>query len=467
MLWAKRARSIFSLKSCDTPEGMLQLFFFILCEMNLTELEMTVLNVLKERGFIDNQTHDEQLESYLEACGRHCYIGFDPTADSLHVGHLVPIMSLAHMQQHGHIPIALVGGGTGRIGDPSGKNEMRQMMTLDTIDKNVLAIKRQLSRFINFNGGKAILANNADWLASLEYVPFLRDIGRHFSINKMIKAESYRQRIESEGGLSFIEFNYMLLQAYDFLTLFDRHDCRLQMGGSDQWGNILAGVELIRKSRHETAFGITYKLITKSDGSKMGKTAGNAVWLDPEKTSPYEYYQFWMNTDDRDVARFLALFTFLPLPEISHVAQLTDGEINQAKNVLAFECTCLAHGRAAALTAKSSSAAVFGDCTISENILPSSDIPRQAENKNEIDLPTTCVSREALTHGVAAFELFFRTGLTKSGGEARRLINQGGAYINGETVAAFDELVDTGHLKNGEVILRAGKKRFHKVKMED
>ena len=428
---------------------------------------MTVLNVLKERGFIDNQTHDKQLESYLDAGGRHCYIGFDPTADSLHVGHLVPIMSLAHMQQHGHIPIALVGGGTGRIGDPSGKNEMRQMMTLDTIDKNVQAIKRQLSRFINFNGGKAVLANNADWLASLEYVPFLRDIGRHFSINKMIKAESYRQRIESEGGLSFIEFNYMLLQAYDFLTLFDRHDCRLQMGGSDQWGNILAGVELVRKSRHKTAFGITYKLITKSDGSKMGKTAGNAVWLDPEKTSPYEYYQFWMNTDDRDVARFLALFTFLPQPEIRRVALLTDGELNQAKNVLAFECTCLAHGRAAALTAKSSSAAVFGACTISENILPSSDIPRQAENKNEIDLPTTCVSRDVLTNGIPAFELFCRTGLTKSGGEARRLISQGGAYINGETVAAFDELVDTGCLKNGEMILRAGKKRFHRVKMKD
>jgi tyrosyl-tRNA synthetase len=428
---------------------------------------MTVLNVLKERGFIDNQTHDKQLETYLNAGGRHCYIGFDPTADSLHVGHLVPIMSLAHMQRHGHIPIALVGGGTGRIGDPSGKNEMRQMMTLDIIDKNVQAIKRQLSRFIDFKGEKALLANNADWLASIEYVPFLRDIGRHFSINKMIKAESYRQRIESEAGLSFIEFNYMLLQAFDFLTLFDRHDCRLQMGGSDQWGNILAGVELVRKRRHETAFGITYKLITKSDGSKMGKTAGNAVWLDPEKTSPYEYYQFWMNTDDRDVARFLALFTFLPLPEIRQVAQLTDGELNLAKQVLAFECTCLAHGRETALNAQSASAAVFGDCKISDNILPSSRIPRQIENKNEIDLPTTCISCDRLTNGVPAYELFFRTGLAKSGGEARRLINQGGAYINGETVAAFDALIDTGHLKNGEVILRAGKKRFHRVKLED
>ncbi|WP_320041561.1 tyrosine--tRNA ligase [uncultured Desulfobacter sp.] len=428
---------------------------------------MTVLTILKERGFIDNQTHEEALETYLKKPGRHCYIGFDPTADSLHVGHLIPIMSLAHMQQNGHIPIALVGGGTGRIGDPSGKNEMRKMMTLDTIDHNVQSIKRQLSGFINFGEGKALLANNADWLASLEYIPFLRDIGRYFSINKMIKAESYRQRIESEGGLSFIEFNYMLLQAFDFLTLLDRHDCRLQMGGSDQWGNILAGVELVRRSRQKTAFGITYKLITKSDGSKMGKTAGNAVWLDPEKTSPYEYYQFWMNTDDRDVARFLSLFTFLPMPEIRQVSNLVDGELNQAKTVLAFECTCLAHGREAALNAMASSASVFGSFTISEKILPSSSIPRTNKNKNAIELPTTFVSHNELTKGIPAYELFLRTGLTKSGGEARRLINQGGAYINGETVPAFDLLVDSSHLKDGEVLLRAGKKRFHRVKIKE
>ncbi|MCG8552938.1 MAG: tyrosine--tRNA ligase [Desulfobacterales bacterium] len=427
---------------------------------------MSVLNVLKERGFIDNQTHEEVLEAYLEKPGRHCYIGFDPTADSLHVGHLVPIMSLAHMQQNGHIPIALVGGGTGRIGDPSGKNEMRRMMTLDTIDKNVQSIKRQLSGFIDFSEEKALLANNADWLASLEYIPFLRDIGRYFSINKMIKAESYRQRIESEGGLSFIEFNYMLLQAFDFLTLFDRHDCRLQMGGSDQWGNILAGVELIRKSRQKTGFGITYKLITKSDGSKMGKTAGNAVWLDPEKTSPYEYYQFWMNTDDRDVARFLSLFTFLPMPEIRQVSNLVDGELNQAKIVLAFECTCLAHGREAALNAMASSASVFGTYTILNRILPSSGIPRTNNNKNAIELPTTFVSHNELAKGIPAYELFFRTGLAKSGGEARRLIKQGGAYINGETVTAFDLSVDSSHLKEGEVLLRAGKKRFHRIQTE-
>ena len=427
---------------------------------------MNVLDILKERGFIDNQTHGEELEGYLTKKNRHCYIGFDPTADSLHVGHLVPIMSLAHMQRNGHIPIALVGGGTGRIGDPSGKNEMRQMMTLDTIEKNVQSIKKQLSRFLDFDEGKAILANNADWLASLEYIPFLRDIGRHFSINKMIKAESYRHRIESECGLSFIEFNYMLLQAFDFLTLFDGHNCMLQMGGSDQWGNILAGVELIRKSRQKTAFGITYKLITKSDGSKMGKTAGNAVWLDPKKTSFYEYYQFWMSTDDRDVERFLSLFTFLPMPEIKQVNKLIDAELNQAKEILAFESTCLAHGREAALKAQASSSAVFGNRIISEKILPSSSIPRENSNKSSVALPTTCVPFKKFAKGIPAYELFFRTGLTQSGGEARRLINQGGAYINGETITAFDVLVTSDHLKDGEIILRAGKKRFHRIQIE-
>ena len=427
---------------------------------------MSVLDILKERGFIDNQTHGAELEDYLTKENRHCYIGFDPTADSLHVGHLVPIMSLAHMQRNGHTPIALVGGGTGRIGDPSGKNEMRQMMTLDTIEKNVRGIKKQLSGFIDFGEGKAILANNADWLASLEYIPFLRDVGRYFSINKMIKAESYRQRIESEGGLSFIEFNYMLLQAFDFLTLFDNHNCMLQMGGSDQWGNILAGVELIRKSRQKTAFGITYKLITKSDGSKMGKTAGNAVWLDPDKTSPYDYYQFWMGTDDRDVERFLSLFTFLPMPEINRVSQLVDAQLNQAKEILAFESTCLAHGRDAAVKAKASSSAVFGNGNISEDILPSSGIPRVINHKNSVALPTTCVPLKALANGIPAYELFFRTGLAKSLGEARRLINQGGAYMNGSTIEAYDLLIQSSDFKDGEVILRAGKKRFHKIQIQ-
>ncbi len=427
---------------------------------------MNVLNILKERGFIDNQTHGEELEAYLKQEGGSCYIGFDPTADSLHVGHLIPIMSLVHMQQNGHRPIALVGGGTGMIGDPSGKTEMRQMMTLETIDKNVRGIKNQLSKFIDFGSGKAILANNADWLATLEYVPFLRDIGRHFSINRMIKAESYRQRIESDEGLSFIEFNYMLLQAYDFLKLNDHYGCMLQMGGSDQWGNLLAGVELVRKTRHETVFGITFNLITKSDGTKMGKTAGGAVWLDPERTSPYDYYQFWINTDDRDVAKFLALFTFLPMTEIRLLNRVSGADLNHAKQILAFEATCLAHGRRAALKARSASAAAFGDRTIPDAMLPSSTIPREKTDAVPPALPLTKIGKVELDEGIPAYQLFHRVGLCKSAGEARRLVAQGGAYINDATVTAFSQVVLTCHFREGAILLRAGKKRVHRVELE-
>jgi tyrosyl-tRNA synthetase len=424
---------------------------------------MSVLEILKERGFIENQTHEAELETYLKQEGGSCYIGFDPTADSLHVGHLIPIMSLAHMQQNGHRPIALVGGGTGMIGDPSGKTEMRRMMTLEIIDKNVQGIKKQLSKFVDFNSGKAIMANNAEWLTAIEYIPFLRDIGKHFSVNRMIKAESYRQRIESEEGLSFIEFNYMLLQAYDFLKLFDRHHCMLQMGGSDQWGNILAGVNLVRKTRQKTVFGMTFKLITKSDGSKMGKTAGGAVWLDPEKTSPYAYYQFWVNTDDQDVARFLSLFTFLPMPEIKKIQSLSGAGLNQIKEILAFEATCLAHGREEALKAKAAAAAAFGSRRIPDNILPSSTIPRQGAADGSATLPTTRVPMAELAEGIPAYQLFHRTGLAKTAGEARRLIGQGGAYINGDSVTGFDFPVCADHLINHEIILRAGKKRYHRI----
>jgi len=426
---------------------------------------MTVLETLKERGFIENQTHEKELEAYLAEGNRRCYIGFDPTADSLHVGHLIPIMSLAHMQKNGHVPVALVGGGTGMIGDPSGKTEMRQMMTQATIEQNIAGIKRQLSHFINFNGDNALLVNNADWLSSLEYVPFLRDVGRHFSVNRMIKAESYRQRIESEKGLSFIEFNYMLLQAYDFLTLCSRHNCRLQMGGSDQWGNILAGVDLIRKTGQGQAFGITFKLITKSDGTKMGKTAGGAVWLDPRKTAPYDYYQFWMNTDDQDVPKFLSLFTFLPMGEIRQVEALCGSQLNQAKEILAFEATALAHGKAEALTAKASAASVFGTRRISDRILPSSIIPREQMAEQTDNLPSTLIPESELTQGIPAYQLFHRTGLTQSAGEARRLIQQGGAFINGCAVDAFDSKITAGHMKNRQIVLRAGKKRFHKIQV--
>ena len=337
---------------------------------------MNVLDVLEERGFIEQKTHEEELRELFESGPVTGYIGFDPTASSLHIGSLVPIMSLAHMQRCGHRPIALVGGGTGLVGDPSGKTEMRKILTLEKVEENVAALKKQLSRFLDFTDGRAMMLNNADWLVHLKYIPLLRDIGRHFSVNRMIKTESCRMRLESEEGLSFIEFNYMVLQAYDFLELFSNHDCKLQMGGSDQWGNIIAGIDLIRKVKRGSGYGITFPLITTSSGEKMGKTAGGAVWLDPERTSPYEYYQYWVNVDDKDVARFLALYTFLPMEEIRVVDKLKDADLNAAKSILAYETTLLVHGADEAEKAFQASLTMFGDRHLPSQILPSSQIPR-------------------------------------------------------------------------------------------
>lgn len=423
---------------------------------------MNVIDILKERGFIEQITHDEELDEFLKEKGRTCYIGFDPTASSLHVGSLVPIMSLAHMQRAGHRPIALVGGGTGLVGDPSGKTEMRQILTLKEVEANADGIRRQLSRFIDFSDGKAILMNNADWLTKLEYIPFLRDIGRHFSVNRMVKMESYRIRLESEAGLNFIEFNYMLLQAYDFLKLFEMQGCRLQMGGSDQWGNILAGIELIRKMRQEAAFGITFPLITTSNGVKMGKTHKGAVWLDPERTSPYEYSQFWVNTDDPDVGRFLALFTFLPMDEIRAVGTLEGVDLNHAKTILAFEATLLAHGHDEAVKAYDAAANVFGRRAIPDHVLPSSCIPRDSSAIDDGGVPQSFIKMEQLREGIPAFKIFLLSGLADSGGAGRRLISQGGAYINNHRIDNFDQLITDGAIENGVLLLRAGKKRFYK-----
>jgi tyrosyl-tRNA synthetase len=425
-----------------------------------------VLDILTERGFIEQTTHDDELRRYLESDARSCYIGFDPTASSLHVGSLVPIMSLAHMQRQGHRPIALVGGGTGLIGDPSGKTEMRQLLTPELVGENAAALKRQLSNFIDFSGGKAMLVNNADWLAGLGYIELLRDVGRHFSVNRMIKAESYRARLESEDGLSFIEFNYMILQAYDFLHLLQTHDCGLQMGGSDQWGNIVAGIELIRRSVGKPAFGITFPLITTAAGIKMGKTHAGAVWLDAERTSPYEYYQFWVNTDDRDVARFLALFTFLPMDEIRAVESLSGADLNAAKAVLAFEATAIAHGREAAISAREAAASMFGARAVPDSLLPSSGVPRGGGDAAEEAVPFSALSREEMGDGIPAFKVFVLSGLVASGGAARRLIQQGGAYINGDRVDAPEAIVTPSDFKDGELLLRAGKKRFHRLQLQ-
>jgi tyrosyl-tRNA synthetase len=424
-----------------------------------------VIDVLKQRGFIEQTTHNEELDEYIDQGNITCYIGFDPTASSLHIGSLVPIMSLAHMQRHGHRPIALIGGGTGLIGDPSGKTEMRKMLTTETIEENALGLKKQLSRFLDFSNGKALLLNNADWLTKLGYIPFLRDIGRHFSVNRMIKAESCKMRLDSEEGLSFIEFNYMVLQSYDFLELFNSYECKLQMGGSDQWGNIVSGIELIRRMNQKTAFGITFPLISTSGGEKMGKSAKGAVWLDPAKTSPYEYYQYWINTDDRDVARFLLLFTFLPMDEIREIEKLQGADLNTAKAVLAFEATLLAHGREETLKANQAAISMFGNRDIAEHILPSSSIPRGGSELDDVSVPESYVEAERLRAGIPAFKLFHTAGLASSGGAARRLIEQGGAYVNGQRIDLFDFLISDQDLNDANtIILRSGKKRFHKIK---
>jgi len=403
-----------------------------------------IYDILKERGFIDGVTDEGGLRDLLGSKKITCYIGFDPTAASLHVGSLIPIMSLVHMQRMGHRPIALVGGGTVLIGDPSGKKEMRQILSLAEVEKNAKGIKRQLSQYLDFQEDKALLLNNADWLVPLNYIEFLRDIGRHFSVNRMLTAESYRSRLET--GLNFVEFNYMLLQAYDFLHLYRKQECLLQMGGSDQWGNIVAGTDLIRRVEGGVAYGMVFPLITTASGDKMGKTAQGAVWLDPKLTSPYEYYQYWINTDDRDVERFLALFTFLPLEEVKRCGRLMGAELREAKEVLAFEATKITHGAEEAERAREASRGAFGN----------------AEGSLEA-IATTSLDKGRLKKGITAFELFAETGLCASKGDAKRLISQGGAYVNGRRLQEGDEVITEEDFPEGASVLRAGKKRYHRV----
>jgi tyrosyl-tRNA synthetase len=422
-----------------------------------------VYDVLEERGFIEQSTDAAACRQLLEK-PLTCYIGFDPTAASLHVGSLIPIMSLAHMQRSGHRPIALVGGGTGLVGDPSGKTEMRRLLSREEIDDNAEQLRRQLGQFIDFSPGRALLLNNADWLEPLNYIEFLRDIGRHFSVNRMLSAESYKMRLET--GLSFIEFNYMLLQAYDYLHLLDGYGCSLQMGGSDQWGNIVAGVDLVRRMRQQTVYGITFPLITTASGEKMGKTATGAVWLDSRLTSPYEYYQYWVNTEDQDVSRFLAYFTFLPMEEIRSVAGLQGVDLNLVKTVLAYEVTRITHGEVAAQAAQSESEQIFGARFIPNDLLPSSSLARQPVVEvggTEAGVPTTTISSSRIRSGIPAFELFAEVGLCSSRGAARRLIQQGGGYVNGRRLQEIDDRITSAHLEEGEILLRGGKKKYHRL----
>ena len=404
-----------------------------------------VFEILQERGFIQQCTHKEALTKLLSENQVTYYVGYDPTADSLHAGSLVPIMAMAHLQRAGHKPIAIIGGGTTMVGDPSGKTEIRKFMSHETIQSNGVNILAQLKRYLNFSNGSGLFLNNANWLMPLNYIEFLRDIGRHFRVNEMIKMEAYRQRLDREEGLSFIEFNYQLLQAYDFLYLFQEYGCVLQMGGDDQWGNILAGADLIRRMKGGLAHALTFPLLTTASGEKMGKTAGGAIWLDASRTSSYEFYQYWINTDDKDVERFLAYFTFLPMDEVRRLGGLKNADIREAKEVLAYEVTQLAHGEEEAKRAAVASRAAFGG---------GGDLSA---------IPTSIIALSRLVEGIPIVDLFHEVGLTTSKGAARRLIEQGGAYINGQQVTTIGMIVNNSHVEEGAMLLRYGKKRYLRV----
>jgi tyrosyl-tRNA synthetase len=435
--------------------------FFYVKEKMVPEVG-NVFDTLNLRGFVAQATDSEEIRQRLEK-PLTCYIGFDPTADSLHVGSLVPIMALAHMQRHGHRPLMLVGGGTGMVGDPSGKTEMRKLLSLDEIESNSQALKAQLSRFVDFADGRALLLNNADWLLSLRYIEFLRDIGKHFSVNRMLSAESYKMRFET--GLNFVEFNYMLLQAYDFLYLSEHYDCILQMGGNDQWGNIVAGIDLVRRKGGKSSYGITFPLLTTASGAKMGKTAAGAVWLSPDKTSPFDFYQYWVNSDDQDVERFLRLYTFLPLEEIAALDVLEGQELNACKTILAFEVTALTHGREQAVAVFEGASRIFGQRHLPKELLPSSSVPREASDESVV-IPTTAMTKQRLDAGIPAFELLVEVGLCASKSAARRLVQQGGAYVNEKRIQAFDELIDCRNVTTGGVLLKAGKKKVHRIRIQ-
>ena len=404
---------------------------------------MHILDVLKERGFIAQVTFEEELYQQLETPTTF-YVGFDPTADSLTIGHYIPIMAMAHMQRAGHRPIALMGGGTGMIGDPSNRSDLRRMLTTETIDHNVACIQKQMSSFLDFSDGKALIVNNADWLRNLNYIEFLREIGVHFSVNQMLTAECYRQRMEK--GLTFLEFNYMLMQGYDFLELFRRYGCRLQMGGDDQWSNMLGGTELIRRKLGKDAYAMTITLLMNSEGKKMGKTASGAVWLDPQKTSPYEFYQYWRNVGDADVLKCIRMLTFLPLEEIDKMDAWEGAQLNTAKEILAYELTKLVHGEEEANKAQEVARGLF------------------AKGGDTANMPSTALSAEDLTDGsIGILDLMLRCGLVPSKGEARRLVQQGGVEVAGEKVKEISAAFTAEQLSGEGLVIKKGKKVFHRA----
>ncbi len=404
------------------------------------------LDILRERGFVKQVTFEDDLYKAFDEGMVTFYTGFDPTADSLHIGHYIPIMAMAHLQRAGHKPIALMGGGTGMIGDPSGKSDLRKVLTVEDIDNNVAHIRQQMSRFLDFDESRencAIIVNNADWLRTLNYIDFLRDVGSLFSVNRMLTAECYKQRLER--GLTFLEFNYMLMQSYDFLQLNHRYNCILQTGGDDQWSNMLSGADLIRRKDGHDAFALTFQLLLTHDGRKMGKTEKGALWLDADKCSPYDFYQYWRNVDDADVEKCLGLLTFLPMDEVRRLSALEGSAINEAKRVLAFEVTKNIHGEEEALKAQQAAEALFAGGAMGGSV------------------PTTTLTCEDLAAENRLMALVAKVGLCKSNGEARKTMQAGGLYLGDEKVTDVDFRVTPEMLEGEGLLIRKGKKSYHKL----
>jgi tyrosyl-tRNA synthetase len=408
--------------------------------------DKNVYDILKERGFIDQTTDEKSLRKLFAEKKIVFYSGFDPSGPNLHVGHLELLMAMIHLSAYGHKPIALVGGGTGLVGDPSDKDKMRPLNSLNKVKENVASIKKEIESVLKTTGGKVIVVNNADWLQKLNYLESLRDFGVYFSVNRLLTIEWIKNRLKT--GLSFLEFNYQLLQAYDFWYLFKNYDCEVQLEGRDQWSNIVAGIELVRRLENKEVYGITIPLLTTSTGRKMGKTETGAVWLSPKLTSPYEYYQYWINTEDNDVKKFLLLFTSLPMDEVKKLGSLKGEKIKQAKEILAYEATKIVHGEENAKKAMEDSRAIF-----------------EKRNTESDSTPTTLIKKEDTSRGIPIFKLFVMAKLCKSGGEATRLIKQGGARLNNEKIDNFETLITEKQFKNGAITLQAGKKKFHRLKI--
>lgn len=405
-----------------------------------------VFDVLKERGFIEQTTHEDEIRELLANQKIKFYIGFDPTADSLHVGHFMQIIIMMYMQKFGHTPIVLVGGGTGMVGDPSGRTDMRKMMTVETVREHCRKFEKLFERFIDFSGDKAIAINNADWLMNLNYIDFLREIGSQFSVNRMLSAECFKQRLEK--GLSFLEFNYMLMQAYDFLVLYRNLDCKMQFGGDDQWSNILAGVDLVRRKEQGQVFGMTFSLLTNSQGKKMGKTASGALWLDANKTSAYEFYQYWRNVEDEDVKKCLKMLTFLPIEEIEAMTCEKGENINKAKEVLAYEVTKLVHGEEVAKNTETAVKAAFSGEGDLEN------------------LPTTVITEDEAKSGIGLIDLMKRAELISSNSEGFRLVKQGGVSIGDVKVEDGKRIITEGDFSDNSLVIKKGKKVYHRIVIE-